>query len=92
MKAIQRELNLRGYAGKPRPEPSVFTRAAIIAYEFDENMPLTGEPSEALLKSLILAGRRADQGRTGGTLRRATRADRAGAGKSGPAGLRAGAH
>lgn len=28
-------------------------RAAIIAYEFDEGLPLKGEPSEEILKSLI---------------------------------------
>jgi hypothetical protein len=54
VRAIQRELNLRGYADEAATGTlDIRTRAAIIAYEFDENMPLTGEPSEALLKSLI---------------------------------------
>jgi peptidoglycan hydrolase-like protein with peptidoglycan-binding domain len=54
VKAVQRELNLRGYAGEAATGTlDIRTRAAIIAYEFDENMPLTGDPTEALLKSLI---------------------------------------
>jgi peptidoglycan hydrolase-like protein with peptidoglycan-binding domain len=54
VKAIRRELADRGYAPGDAPgELDVATRAAIIAYEFDENMPLTGEASETVLKSLI---------------------------------------
>jgi peptidoglycan hydrolase-like protein with peptidoglycan-binding domain len=52
--AIQRELRQRGYdPGPVNGALSLETRSAIIAYEFDEAMPLTGEPTEALLKSLI---------------------------------------
>jgi peptidoglycan hydrolase-like protein with peptidoglycan-binding domain len=54
VKAIQRELSDRGYAvGADNGVLGLQTRAAIIAYEFDEQMPLTGDPSEAVLKSLI---------------------------------------
>ena len=54
VRAIQRELGGRGYAAGPETgHLDMATRAAIVAYEFDENMPLTGEPSEAVLKSLI---------------------------------------
>lgn len=54
VRAIQRELQARGYAGEAATGMlSVGTRAAILAYEFDEGMPLTGEASEAILKSLI---------------------------------------
>jgi peptidoglycan hydrolase-like protein with peptidoglycan-binding domain len=52
--AIQRELRQRGYdPGPVNGELGLETRSAIIAYEFDEAMPLRGEPTEALLKSLI---------------------------------------
>jgi len=54
VKAIQRELSDRGYAvGEDNGVPGLQTRAAILAYEFDDHMPLTGEPTEAVLKSLI---------------------------------------
>ncbi|NJM35256.1 MAG: hypothetical protein HC850_11700 [Rhodomicrobium sp.] len=62
VKAIQRELADRGYAPGAPGELDTATRAAIVAYEFDENMPLAGEASEAVLKSLIF-GRAA--GKTG---------------------------
>ena len=56
VKAIQRELSLRGY--NPGRQDGVLapeSRAAILAYEFDERMPLAGEATEALLKTLIFA-------------------------------------
>ncbi len=56
VKAIQRELASRGY--RPGGRDGVLTpqtRAAILACEFDERMPLTGEPTEAVLKALIFA-------------------------------------
>jgi peptidoglycan hydrolase-like protein with peptidoglycan-binding domain len=56
IRAIQRELQLRGYTEEPATgDLSLSMRAAIVAYEFDEGMPLTGEASEAILKSLIFA-------------------------------------
>ncbi len=53
---IQRELGKRGYfSGKQDGVLTRDCRMAILAYEFDENMPLTGEASEAVLKALIFA-------------------------------------
>jgi peptidoglycan hydrolase-like protein with peptidoglycan-binding domain len=54
IKAIQRELQLRGYMDEPATGTlGPTTRAAILSYEFDEGLPLAGEASEAILKSLI---------------------------------------
>jgi hypothetical protein len=54
IKAIQRELQLRGYMDEPVTGTlGPVTRAAILSYEFDEGLPLAGEASEAILKSLI---------------------------------------
>ncbi len=65
VKAIQRELSDRGYAaGDESGVPNLQSRAAIVAYEFDEHMPLTGEPSAPVLKSLIF-GRAAGKGGPG---------------------------
>jgi len=55
IRAIQRELKQRGFGplasdGIVRPA----TRAAIMAFEHDSRMPLTGEATEALLKRLLL--------------------------------------
>ncbi len=54
VRAVQRELDQRGYA--PGPSDGMVhpvTRAAIMAYEFDHGMPLTGQPSEDLLKGIL---------------------------------------
>ncbi len=54
VRAIQRELGYRGYDPIPetgRADPE--TRAAIIAYEFDMGLPLTGKPTDGLLKTLL---------------------------------------
>lgn len=54
VQGIQRELARRGYdPGEANGRVHIETRSAIIAYEFDEGMPLTGEPSEAIFKSLL---------------------------------------
>lgn len=55
IKAIQRELGQRGFGpvasdGIMRP----VTRAAIMAYEHDHRLPLTGEATEGLLTRLVL--------------------------------------
>lgn len=55
IRALQRELRLHGYGtlvsdGVMRP----VTRAAIMAYEHDNALPLIGEASEALLKRVLL--------------------------------------
>jgi peptidoglycan hydrolase-like protein with peptidoglycan-binding domain len=52
--AIQRELDARGYG--PLASDGVIgigTRAAIMAYEHDHGLALTGEASEALLKRIL---------------------------------------
>jgi peptidoglycan hydrolase-like protein with peptidoglycan-binding domain len=55
IRAVQRELRQRGYGplvsdGIMRP----VTRAAIMAYEHDQGLPLTGEASEGFLKRVLL--------------------------------------
>jgi peptidoglycan hydrolase-like protein with peptidoglycan-binding domain len=54
-RAIQRELQIRGYeAGSPDGVAGLMTRAAIMAFEFDHSMPLTGEATDATLKRILL--------------------------------------
>lgn len=54
-RAIQRELKERGYeVGAADGQPGLMTRAAIMAYEHDRNMMLTGEPTPQLLKQILL--------------------------------------
>ena len=53
--AIQRELGDKGYL--PRRADGrldVMTRAAILAFETDNNLPLTADASDRLLQSLLL--------------------------------------
>lgn len=54
VRAVQRELAQRGYLpgvadGLPHPA----TRGAVMAYEHDHGLPLTAEPSEAILKAIL---------------------------------------
>lgn len=61
IRAIQRELNQRGFGpvggdGVMRP----VTRAAIMSYEHDNRLPLTGEATEALLTRLVLGASATD--------------------------------
>ena len=52
---IQRELAARDYdLGAPDGTASVTTRAAIMAWEHDNGISLTGEPTAAVLKAIIL--------------------------------------
>jgi peptidoglycan hydrolase-like protein with peptidoglycan-binding domain len=54
VRAIQRKLAEHGFG--PVPSDGVVrpvTRAAIMAYEHDNSLPLTGEASDALLKRLV---------------------------------------
>jgi peptidoglycan hydrolase-like protein with peptidoglycan-binding domain len=53
--AIQRELKLHGYRPGTGHGVDPAMRAAIISFEFDQGLQLTGEPSERLLKSLLFA-------------------------------------
>ncbi len=55
VRAIQRELTARGY--DPGPVDGVhglLTRAAVMAFQHDNRIGVTGEPSEALLKRILL--------------------------------------
>ncbi len=55
IKAVQRELTLHGY-GQLAPDgvPGLVTRAAIMAFEHDHRMALTGEATERVLSRLLL--------------------------------------
>ena len=53
VKAIQLQLGQRGYEpGSSDGVIGLVTRAAIMAYEHDQGLPLTAEPSEALLRHM----------------------------------------
>lgn len=56
VRAIQRELGLRGYEpGAPDGRIGLISRASIMAYEADFGLPLTAEPTDALLRHIVLA-------------------------------------
>ncbi len=56
-RAIQRELDVRGYeTGGADGIVGIMTRAAIMGFEFDHGMVLTGRPSQDLLKRILLSG------------------------------------
>jgi peptidoglycan hydrolase-like protein with peptidoglycan-binding domain len=56
VRAMQRELSQRGYdTGSNDGVPGLVTRAAVLAYEWDHNLPLTAEPSGTLLQR-VMAG------------------------------------
>jgi hypothetical protein len=50
--ALERELTQRGYADQLKARSNGL-RYAVLAYEFDAGMPLTGEPADALLKQIL---------------------------------------
>lgn len=53
--SIQRELQARGYEpGTPDGVAGTVTRAAIMAWESDHGLALTGEPTEAVMKAIVL--------------------------------------
>ncbi|MBO0742652.1 MAG: peptidoglycan-binding protein [Hyphomicrobiaceae bacterium] len=55
LRAIQRELKLRGYGPVPiNGIMGLATRAAIMAFEHDHGMALSAEASEGLLKRIVL--------------------------------------
>jgi len=65
VRAVQRELTHRGYeAGPADGLVHPVTRAAVMAYEHDHGLALSGEPSEDLLKA-ILFGLTAGDGSNG---------------------------
>jgi peptidoglycan hydrolase-like protein with peptidoglycan-binding domain len=67
-RAIQRELKAKGYeTGAVDGVAGLVTRAAIMAYEADAGLALTGEPRQALLQHIVLGSsqgpvQRADEG------------------------------
>jgi peptidoglycan hydrolase-like protein with peptidoglycan-binding domain len=63
IRAIQRELALKGYDPGPADgNLGMMTTAAIMAFEHDEGLNLTGEPSERLLRHIILGRAAEDAG------------------------------
>lgn len=53
--SIQRELQARGYEpGTPDGVAGAVTRAAIMAWEHDHGLSPTGEPTEAVMKAIVL--------------------------------------
>jgi len=53
--AVQRELDQRGYDPGPADgSPNPVLRAAILAFEADQGLALTAEPSESVLQAIIL--------------------------------------
>ncbi|MGO9174411.1 MAG: peptidoglycan-binding domain-containing protein [Rhodomicrobium sp.] len=58
--ALHRELARHGYADQLTQNNGL--RLAVLAYEFDNNMPLTGEPAEALLKHMLFDLNQAPRG------------------------------
>jgi peptidoglycan hydrolase-like protein with peptidoglycan-binding domain len=68
-RAVQRELQIRGYeTGARDGVAGLMTRAAILAFEFDHGLPLNARPSQELLKSILLGdGRMASAKRAAGT-------------------------
>ena len=56
-RAVQRELQIRGYeTGVADGVPGSMTRAAIMGFEYDHGLALTGQPSQKLLKRILLGG------------------------------------
>jgi peptidoglycan hydrolase-like protein with peptidoglycan-binding domain len=55
-RAIQRELNVRGYeTGAADGIAGTLTRAAIMSFEYDHGMVLTGRSSQDLLRRILLS-------------------------------------
>jgi peptidoglycan hydrolase-like protein with peptidoglycan-binding domain len=56
-RAVQRELQVRGYeTGGADGVAGLMTRAAIMGYEHDHGLALSGRPSQELLKRILLGG------------------------------------
>jgi peptidoglycan hydrolase-like protein with peptidoglycan-binding domain len=55
IRAVQRELARLGYEiGQPDGRRGLVTEAAIMAFEHDHGLPLTGEATDALLQQIVL--------------------------------------
>ncbi len=77
VRAIQRELTDRGYdPGAADGNIGLLTQAAIMAYEHDQGLVLTGEPSERLLRRIILGVSTEDDGARPGKARDGEAAER----------------
>jgi peptidoglycan hydrolase-like protein with peptidoglycan-binding domain len=78
IRGIQRELRQRGYEpGAANGVASPTTRAAIMAYQRDHGLPLTGEPSEELLKAIVFETSAVPRTpRTGGSAERRNHSER----------------
>jgi peptidoglycan hydrolase-like protein with peptidoglycan-binding domain len=62
-RAVQRELKARGYeTGAVDGVVGSMTRAAVMAYEYDHGMTLTGAPTQPLLKTILLGTRSREPG------------------------------
>lgn len=62
VRAVQRELAARGY--EPGPADGVLgllTRAAVMAYQHDKELPVTGEASDGLLRHILLGAHGRDK-------------------------------
>ncbi len=58
VRAIQRELTGRGYqAGQVDGIAGLMTRAAIMAFEYDQGLVLTAKPTQAVLQQIVLGQR-----------------------------------
>jgi len=63
-RAVQRELQIRGYeTGARDGVAGLMTRGAILAFEYDHGLPLTARPSQELLKSILLGDGRTTSGK-----------------------------
>ena len=57
VRAVQRELKNKGYdPGAEDGSTGLVTRAAIFAFQYDHHLPLTAEPTERLLQTIVLGG------------------------------------
>jgi peptidoglycan hydrolase-like protein with peptidoglycan-binding domain len=79
VRAVQRELKkLNLYPGQVDGKPSPLIHAAVVAYEQAQALPITGEPSQTLLRELIVGPSPAGPagGARGGDVVQGTPADR----------------
>ena len=76
VRAVQRELAQRGYyPGSIDGLASPVTRASVMAFEHDQGLPVTGEPSEELFKAMLFGVGRPSTGPAPGNLARSAQPD-----------------
>jgi len=57
VRALQRELKNKGYdPGAEDGAAGLVTRAAIFAFQYDQHLEVTAQPSESLLQTIVLGG------------------------------------